>query len=358
LSATATSPRSASVVKSIGKRLRSLQLNPYVLLVWLAFFLFLALAPTFVNIGVESNLAYFMLWICLAQSFNLFTGLTGYVNFGNVVFYGMGGYGVAIATSLWNMSPLFGVLLGGGFSALLALAMSFPTLRLRGAYFAIATLGIAQAILVIFDNWAYVNRVTGLTLPIPDHQPTQAYYTILVVAALTVIALTIVMKSKLGVALNAIRQQEETALSIGVNATLYKTIAFVLSGFFAGLGGATWIWYLGFIDPPSAFNTGITLTVISMALLGGLGTLFGPVVGAAVLDYIETYSRLSFPYLYLIIFGVTIMVVVLIIPDGILGFAQKMFRRFSPSKTDTAKALSKQSAPALLPQDPSRQKKD
>lgn len=331
--------------KSGGERLRSLQLNPYVLLMWFALFLFLAFAPRFVNGGVETNLAYFMLWICLAQSFNLFTGLTGYVNFGNVVFYGIGGYSVAIATVLWNMSPLVGVLLGGVFSALLALGMSFPTLRLRGAYFAIGTLGIEQAIFVIFDNWKYVNSATGFTLPIPDYQPTQAYYTMLVVAASTVMVLMLVMKSKLGMALSAIRQQEETALSIGVNVTLYKTIAFVLSGFFAGLGGATWIWNLTFIDPPSGFDTVITLTVISMAMLGGLGTLFGPVVGAAILDYIETSTRQSYPYLHLIIFGIIIIVVVLIVPEGIVGFIQKTFRRFS-SKMTISRSLSSASSPS------------
>lgn len=326
--------------RSLGARLNFLHLNPYVLIVWLVLFLFLAIAPRFVNGGIVSDLTYFMLWICLAESFNLFTGLTGYVNFGNVAFYGLGGYGVAMATSLWNLPPLVGVLLGGIFSALLALGMSFPTLRLRGAYFAIATLGIEQAIFVIFENWPYVNEATGLTLPLSDYQPIQSYYTLLIVAALTVATLTIVMRSKLGMALSAIRQEEETALAVGVNATLYKTIAFVLSGFFAGLGGASWIWYVTIVDPTFAFPTQYSLITISMAMLGGLGTLFGPVVGAAILDYVDNLTRTNYPNLDLILFGVIIMLVVLIIPEGIIGFIQKILGRFSFSKTGISSTLS------------------
>jgi branched-chain amino acid transport system permease protein len=320
--------------------LLAVQMNPIVILVWVALFLFLAFAPRFVGPSLETDLALLMLWICLAESFNLFTGLTGYVNFGMVVFYGVGGYGLAMSTTLWNLAPIVGVVIGGIFGALIALGMSFPTLRLRGAYFAIATLGIEQAIFVIFDNWGYVNSATGLTIPIPDYQPTQVYYTMLVVTAATVFTLTIVMRSKLGMALSAIRQQEDTALSIGVNATLYKTVAFVLSGFFAGLGGATWFWGVTIIDPPGAFDTTVTLTVISMAMLGGLGTLFGPAMGAGILYYVENYVRASYPNLHLVIFGLIIIVVVLIVPEGIMGFLSRRFLRFSLSRMGLSKTLS------------------
>ncbi len=325
------------------RKILSIQLNPLVIILWVVLFLFLAFAPRFVGSALETDLALLMLWICLAESFNLFTGLTGYVNFGMVAFYGIGGYGLAMATTIWSMPPLEGVILGGIFSALLALGMSFPTLRLRGAYFAIATLGIQQAIFVIFANWNYVNSATGLILPISDYQPTQVYYTMLVVTAATVFTLIIVMRSKFGMALSAIRQQEETALSIGVNATLYKTLAFVLSGFFAGLGGATWWWGVTIIDPPGAFDTTVTLTVISMAMFGGLGTLLGPALGAAILYYVENTVRASYPYLHLVIFGIIIVVVVLLVPEGIIGFVTKRFRGFSLSRMGFSSSLGDES---------------
>ena len=286
----------------------------------------LAASPGYVDKPTVSFLFYLMMWVCLAQSFNLFTGLTGYVNFGNVAFYGVGAYGAAVGMALWDASPYVAILLGGGFSALLGLGMSFPTLRLRGAYFAIATLSIQQAVFLLFDNWDYVHTAAGLSIPVKYYDPLLQYYTMLVVSVATVAALFLVKRGKLGKALTAIRLQEETALSIGINSTLYKTTAFVISGFLAGLGGATAIWNISFIDPTSAFSATITLTVISMAMMGGLGTLIGPVIGSVILfstDYYLTVEYPSYPYLHLVLFGAIIMAVVLVIPEGMVGFINR-----------------------------------
>jgi branched-chain amino acid transport system permease protein len=282
----------------------------------------LGVSPLFVDRSTVSLLFYLMMWVCLAQSFNLFTGLTGYVNFGNVVFYGVGAYAAAVAMALWDASPYLAVLLGGAFSALLALGMSFPTLRLRGAYFAIATLSIQQAVFVLFDNWGYVNTAAGISIPVKFYDPVLQYYAMLVVSVATVAAFFVVSRSRVGKALKAIRLQEETALSIGINSTLYKTTAFVISGFFAGLGGGTAIWNISFIDPTSGFPGTITLTVISMAMLGGLGTLIGPMIGSLILYVTGYYLLLQYPYLHLIMFGAIIMAVVLVLPNGIVGFVR------------------------------------
>jgi len=290
---------------------------------WSLVLVLLAAAPLFANKSQSSILFFLLMWICLSQSFNLFTGLTGYVNFGNVVFYGIGAYGAALAIIDLGSYPLAGVLLGGALSALLAFALSFPTLRLRGAYFAIATVTVQQATFVIFDNWGFVNSATGLTLPIEVYNPTLQYYTMLAVAVSTMVALYTVTSSKLGRALLAIRQQEEAAVSIGINSTFYKTLAFTLSGFFAGLGGGTAVWSISIIDPPSAFDTTITLSVIAMALLGGVGTFLGPVLGAIILYGTDYFLRIQYPYLHLIISGVIIIAVVLIVPEGLVGFIRK-----------------------------------
>jgi len=282
----------------------------------------LGVSPLFADKSTVSILFYLMMWVCLAQSFNLFTGLTGYVNFGNVVFYGVGAYSAAVAMALWDTSPFVAIILGGAFSALLALAMSFPTLRLRGAYFAIATLSIQQAVFLLFDNWGYVNTAAGLSIPVKFYDPVLQYYTMLVVSVATVAAFFVVNRSRVGKALKAIRLQEETALSIGINSTLYKTTAFVVSGFLAGLGGATAIWNISFIDPTSGFPATITLTVISMAMLGGLGSLIGPLIGSLILYFTGYYLILQYPYLHLIIFGAIIMAVVLVLPNGIVGFVR------------------------------------
>ena len=143
----------------------------------------LAVSPLFVDKATVSLLFYLMMWVCLAQSFNLFTGLTGYVNFGNVAFYGVGAYAAAVAMAYWDAPPYFAIIFGGALSALLALGMSFPTLRLRGAYFAIATLSIQQAVFVLFDNWGYVNTAAGISIPVKFYDPVLQYYAMLVVSA-------------------------------------------------------------------------------------------------------------------------------------------------------------------------------
>jgi branched-chain amino acid transport system permease protein len=291
--------------------------------VWSLVIALLAVAPIFATKSESSILFFLLMWICLSQSFNLFTGLTGYVNFGNVVFYGIGGYAGALAIIDFGASPLVGVLLGGVLSALFAFVLSFPTLRLRGAYFAIATVTVQQATFVIFDNWGFVNSATGLTLPIESYNPTLQYYTMLAIAISTMVAIYAVTRSRLGRALLAIRQQEEAAVSIGINSTFYKTLAFTLSGFFAGLGGGTAIWSISIIDPPSAFDTTITLSVIAMALLGGVGTLLGPVLGAIILYSTDYFLRIQYPYLHLMISGAIIIVVVLIVPEGLVGFVRR-----------------------------------
>jgi branched-chain amino acid transport system permease protein len=298
---------------------------------WIAGFVLLALAAYVVSASLRSFLLFLLMWIALSQSFNMFTGLSGYVNFGFVAFYGLGGYGMTI--SLLNMSiPVYAaMILGGLLSALFAFVVSWPILRLRGAYFAIAMLSLAQALFVIFDNWNLVNSATGYTIPVSFYDPVLQYYYMLVVAAVTVFFLYLMMNSRLGLALKAVKQSEETAVSIGINATFYKAVALAISAFFAGLAGGAATWTITIIDPPSAFDTTITLTSISMSMLGGLGTITGPVIGALILYSIEHYFGLTLPYLHLIVFGIIIVSVVLLIPHGIMGEVMARLKRGSMS---------------------------
>ena len=278
-------------------------------------------APVYLN--NLSTLFFILMWVGLAMSFNLFAGLTGYVNFGHVVFYGLGAYTAALAMAYHHMSPFIAVLLAGLASATLALGVSVPTVRLRGAYFAIATLSINQALFLIFDNWEAVGSAPGFTLPISYYQPVTEYYVMLTVAAATIAAFYAVSHSKLGVALKAIKQQEDTALSVGVNSTLYKVITLVLSGFFAGMVGGTAIWQITIIDPPSAFDITFTVNSIAMTMLGGVGTFAGPILGSVILYEVIDFLSINYPLFHLIVLGAVILVVVLGVPDGIVGFLKR-----------------------------------
>ncbi|MDG6928717.1 MAG: branched-chain amino acid ABC transporter permease [Nitrososphaerota archaeon] len=282
----------------------------------------LATAPLYFS---RLSLLFFILnWIVLAESFNIFTGLTGYVNFGHVVFYGMGGYVGALLMAGALASPYVGVLAAGLASALLALGLSLPTLRLRGAYFAIASLGVNEATFVIFDNWPAVGSATGITLPVVYYQPLAQYYTMLAVAAGCLATAYVLMHSRIGTAMQAIRQQEDTARSVGINATYYKTLALIFSGLFAGMAGALAIWQVSIIDPPSAFDITISLNAISMTMLGGIGTLAGPVLGAVVLYEVGDFLDLNYPYAHLVVLGVIIIGVVLAMPRGMMGYADRV----------------------------------
>src|SRR5579875_2709237 len=242
-------------------------IKPAFIALWLIVAILLVAAPTFVNPALRSFLFFLLMWIALSQSFNLFTGLTGYVNFGFVVFYGIGGYGMTLSLLRLNLPIYLALIVGGLVSAAFAIAVSLPALRLRGADF------------VIFDNWNFVNSATGYTIPVQYYNPTQQYYAMLAIAAATTISVFLVLNSKIGLALRAIKQNEEAAVSLGINSTLYKSVTLAISAFFAGLAGGAAIWGITIIDPPSAFDTTVTLTVISMTMLGGFGTLLGPVIG-------------------------------------------------------------------------------
>ena len=302
--------------------------RPAALLLSAILIAFLFVAPTF----LERSLLFFILnWVVLSESFNLFAGLTGYVNFGHVVFYGVGGYVGALLMDEAHVSPYLAVVAGGLACMVLALGISLPTTKLRGAYFAIATLSINEAFFYIFDNWDAVGGPVGLSLPVSYYQPVVEYYVMIVVAVACVATTYLVSRSRFGMALNAIRQHEGTANAIGINATYYKTVALVVSGFFAGLAGAMAIWQITFVDPTAGFNVDVTVTAISMAMLGGLGTVAGPVVGGTLLYELTDYLKV-YPYIHLMILGVIIIAVVLVVPDGVIGAVQRVLKRSGPGR--------------------------
>lgn len=301
------------------------------LAVLILFLLILAFLPFYASISIVSFFLFLLMWVSLSQSFNIFTGLTGYVNFGFVVFYGLGAYGMTLSLIYLDLPIYVSILIGGVVASLFALAVSLPILRLRGAYFAIAMLGLAQAIFVIFDNWSFVNSATGFTIPVKYYNLNLQYYSMLIIAVITIILFVLIERSKLGLALKAIKQNEDAAISIGINSALYKSLTLAISAFLTGVTGGIAIWSITIIDPPSAFDTTVTLTVISMSMLGGLSTLLGPVIGASILYSLEYYLGIRYPFIHLIVFGIVIIVVVLAMPNGIIG-ALRSFAKLSTTQ--------------------------
>jgi branched-chain amino acid transport system permease protein len=269
-------------------------------------------------------LAIIFLWIGKTGCWNIVAGYTGYIDFGPVAYFGIGSYVTALLMAKAHIPFLFSILVGGAISALIALPIALPTLRLRGAYFGIATLAFAEAIKQIileFDKTVGVQFFEGsygITLPIG---PGNVYfYYVGFGIMIAVIGITYWTEgSKFGYALRAIREAEQAAELSGVNTSREKTKAYVISAFFLGIIGGVEAYWLTYITPHMVFDVLITIQMVVMALLGGIGTLLGPVIGATFLTIIYELLHRDFPYTYAIIVGFIIVIVVLLMPSGIVG---------------------------------------
>lgn len=264
-----------------------------------------------------------LLLAVLAQSWNIIGGYTGYASFGNSVFYGLGSYGVAIAMVQWKLPFGVGLVFGVTLAITFAVILGFPVLRLRGHYFAIATLALAETMIAIVSNVKLAGQNVGLVLPPLNNDPFfyELSLGLLVVTTLTVFWLT---RSRFGFGLIAIRENEEGAAVMGVNTTLYKTLAFVLSGVFSAIAGGIHAYWVTFIDPESAFDISLNVKMIIMAVFGGPGTVLGPVVGAFSLSAISELLSSEITNLAGLFFGVVVVVAVVLMPRGLAD----VLRRF------------------------------
>jgi branched-chain amino acid transport system permease protein len=273
--------------------------------------------------GLRVGLQLFM-WIALAQSWNLISGLTGYVSFGHVVFFGTGAYTASLLVNTGMPWPL-ACLSGGAAGALLALIIGWPCLRLKGPYFAIAMLGLNEVMRVIVS---YAEGLTGggngLSLPTLDASRSIYYAMGLVAAAVTAVTYAIVT-SRFGLRLMTIREDEVAAEAMGIDTLRYKIYAFMLSAIGPGIVGGLSARDQGYIEPISVFPLIMTITMIVMALFGGKGTIWGPVLGAVVLFIFQEAVWARFVYLHQLLFGAIIVAVVLLMPRGILGVLQQKY---------------------------------
>ncbi|MGN6767517.1 MAG: branched-chain amino acid ABC transporter permease [Rhizobiaceae bacterium] len=252
----------------------------------------------------------------LAQGWNIIGGYTGYASFGNSTFVGLGAYGVAIAMVQWNLPFWVGMIFGAVMAVAFAILLGIPVLRLKGHYFAIATLALAQVVAAIVSNIPLFGQNIGLVLP-PLNNDAMFYelaLALLVAATLTVAWLT---KSRFGFGLIAIRENEEGAAVMGVNTTLYKVLAFALSGLFSALAGGIQAYWITFLDPASAFDISLNVKMIIMAVFGGPGTIFGPVVGAFVLSAVSEVLSSEITNVAGLFFGIVVVAAVVLMPRGL-----------------------------------------
>ncbi|TPI78009.1 branched-chain amino acid ABC transporter permease [Mesorhizobium sp. B2-8-9] len=266
-----------------------------------------------------------LLLAVLAQGWNIIGGYAGYASFGNSVFYGLGSYGVAIAMVQWELPFAAGLAFGVAMAVAFAVLLGLPVLRLKGHYFAIATLALAQVMIAIVSNVELAGQNIGLVLPPLNNDPLfyELALGLLVLATLTVHWLT---KSRFGFGLIAIRENEEGAAVMGVNTTLYKVLAFALSGVFSALAGGIHAYWITFLDPESAFDITLNVKMIIMAVFGGPGTVLGPVIGALGLSAVSEFLSSQVTSLASLFFGLVVVAAVVLMPRGLADVVRR-FRK-------------------------------
>jgi branched-chain amino acid transport system permease protein len=276
-------------------------------------------------------LAIIFLWIGKVGCWNIVAGYTGYIDFGAVGYFGIGSYVTALLMTKPHSPFLLSILLSGLISGLIAFPIGLPTLRLKGAYFGIATLAFAEAmkeVILEFDQTVGVHFFEGphgITLPIGPGNEFFYYIGFAVMIAVTGMTYW-VGRSKFGYALRAIREAEHAAELSGVDTLRAKIEAYMISAFFLGIIGGIETYWLTYITPHMVFDVLITIQIVVMALLGGIGTLFGPVIGAAFLTILYEMLHRDFPYTYAIIVGFVIVGVILLMPKGIVGTLKAKIR--------------------------------
>ena len=281
----------------------------------------LALVPYALTVYLRSFLLFTMMYVVLALSWNIISGFTGYTSFGHVAFYGIGAYACAILVADYHWHWIATLVAAGAVSALAGIVLGYPVLRLKGPYFAIAMLGAAEGTRVVATVWdGLTHGGAGISLPSKDTS-FETYYAMLVLMVVTIVVAYAVGHSRFGVRLNAIREDEGAAEALGVNATAYKMGAFVLSAVFPAIAGGIQAYKVLYIDPPSVFFVQITIAMALMSMLGGKGTVIGPVVGAVLLYAAQELTWVNFPTAHLIAYGVFIIVVARFMPRGLIGFA-------------------------------------
>jgi len=279
--------------------------------------LVLALLPRWTSDYHVSVVLDVLMWVAVTESWIILSGYTGYISLGHSAFFGLGAYIMAMT---WPQLPfLLGIVLAGVLSSVFALTIGLVVFRVRGPYFVILTLGLTEFILHVVVNLEI--KLGGTVGRILMSAPSLAtlYYAMLATAAAAVVTAYVVKNSRFGAGLFSLKEDEKAASALGVNTTLQKWAAYGISAFFPGVVGAIMALRHSYIDPYNAFDPMVSFQVIVMAFLGGMEEVEGAVVGAVLLTLVSEALWASYPYYYMIILGVIMIVTVKFMPLGLVA---------------------------------------
>jgi branched-chain amino acid transport system permease protein len=296
---------------------------------------FVALPLWHYDVGWRESLVLAAVYIILASNLNLMIGYAGYVNFGSIVFFGLGGYvGVFLITD-YGWPPALAALAAGAVVSVLALVLGLGILRLHGFYFALATIGVNQAVQAFVSNFKPWGGASGIYISISAYQalggPRQAlwtiYFLLVGVMALSLLLSYGIKSSKFGLGLLAIGQNESAASVLGVPTPLYKALAYSVSAFLPAVAGCLYFFKSAFVQPVDAFDLGFSTEAVVMVMLGGQGTVAGPAIGAFLYEELRGWllTSATFSNFQLVIAGVILLIIVTFAPGGLMGLLRRLW---------------------------------
>jgi branched-chain amino acid transport system permease protein len=333
------------------KRLRSIPRDYFLLA---GIILLLGVLPLVITLNrFQINLATFILyWALLGTAWNIMGGYAGQFSFGHAAFYGLGAYTATVLLVDFSISPWIGMLVGAIIAGVFALATSYLSFRygLKGPYFALATFAFAEMLRLISTEIEFINTSIGITLPLYEGDswpalqfndtPQNYYFAILGLLMIGLLVNIMVVNSKAGYYLQALREDEEAAAALGVNLLRYKTFSVVVSAMLTALAGAFFAQFFRFISPDLAFGVPVSIQILLRPIVGGIGTIWGPLIGAFFLtplsEVTRAFVRTPPPFLAFIegrsgvdemLFAVILILVIIFLPDGIVGGVRRFWQR-------------------------------
>jgi len=283
----------------------------------------LATSPFYASEYTIVLLTSIFMYVIITVSWTMFSGPTGYISLASAAFFGVGVYTSALLGFELPLPIVIGI--GGITGFFLALLVGALTLRLRGIYFVMFTFGLVELLLHSVLWWeANITGTIGRVVPSVDN--TIVYYLMLIVFMILMLTVYLIKHSKFGLALQSIGEEEEAAAHTGINVTALKIITFAISAFFIGAAGAIMATRWTYVDPRIAFNPLLSFMPVLMAIFGGMGQLYGPIIGAVIFTYLEEFLITKFPYYYMLLFGLTMLIVIRFMPHGLEGVIEKWYR--------------------------------
>lgn len=279
-----------------------------------------------------------------AQCWNLMSGYTGQFSFGHAVFYGLGAYTSSILYVDFGINPWIGLVCGMIVSGIIAAGIGYLSFHynLKGDYFALATMAFCEIFRVIFKNTKFLHAASGVSIPFSKKISLMQFgnkagflYVAFIMLALITLLLYKIRRTKMGLYFVAVRENEDAARALGINAFKYKMLALIASAMFSSIGGTFYAQYYLYIDPNIAFGNAVSVSAITPCIIGGVGTVFGSIIGAAIIEPISeiTNAALSnYVGMNMVVYGLILVIVIMVMPKGVIGLVQELKVKLAKNK--------------------------